>query len=338
MRPGRQPISPTRRGLTLVELLAVIAIIGLLVAMLLPAVQSARESSRRMQCGNNVRQIALAAVSHESSAGRLPPGIIDLPLMGTGWPGHTVFAHLLSRIDQTASFQQYRFDCRNLDPINDPATSVVMPVYQCPSDNAGSRLVQHPPSVQRWSRSNYAFSMGSNTMCIDAQGQSVAHTPASGRTGWNLANDGPFWMATVGRPLAAIRDGTAFTGFFSEVRSGQDDLRGSDVTWDSRGVWAWHSVGSSAYTHRNTPNSSVGDALWANPGQDIQCVVEPGMPCDNTNGIAFDRFHAAARSRHPGGVQVAFADGHVTFYVDATDATLWRALGSATGREPVAAE
>ena len=90
-------------------------------------------------------------------------------------------------------------------------------------------------------------------------------------------------------------------------------------------------VGSSAYTHRNTPNTSVGDAMWANPGQDIECVAEPGMPCDNTHGTAMDQFHAAARSRHPGGVVVTFADGHVSFYSDTVDLAAWQAISTDRG-------
>jgi prepilin-type processing-associated H-X9-DG protein len=324
--------------LTLVELLAVIAIIGLLVALLLPAVQRVRESARRTQCGNNLRQVAAATLGFESSEGRLPPGVVDLPLVGTGAPGHTAFTRILPWLEQGPVFQRYRFDLQNRDPLQDSATSSALSVYQCPSDDAAGRQAVHTFNSVRFSRSNFVFSMGSNTMVRNCNGQSVMHTPAVSRGGWDLTNDGPFWMAVIGRPVAAIRDGLANTAFFSEVRSGHSEAFDSSRVWDVRGLWAWHLAGASAYTHRNTPNSSVGDALWANPGQDVSCTAEPRMPCDNTNGAAFDRFHAAARSRHPGGVQVAFLDGHLAFYADVVDANVWRSIGSATGREPVSAE
>lgn len=100
-------------------------------------------------------------------------------------------------------------------------------------------------------------------------------------------------------------------------------------------MWAWHQMGASSYTHRNTPNSSVGDAMWANPGQDIECVPAANMPCDNTHGTAMDEFHAAARSWHPGGVNVAFVDGHVTFVQDTVDWLIWNRAGSIADGYPV---
>ena len=87
-------------------------------------------------------------------------------------------------------------------------------------------------------------------------------------------------------------------------------------------------MGASGYSHRNTPNSSVGDAGWANFGQDVTCTEGPDMPCDNTHGTQHDEFHAAARSRHPGGVNAVFADGHVIFASNTIDLVIWQRLAS----------
>jgi prepilin-type processing-associated H-X9-DG protein len=156
--------------------------------------------------------------------------------------------------------------------------------------------------------------MGSNTWISD-----VSTTDGS-------LTDGPFRI-NVAVAIADITDGTSNTAMVSEVISGKTtDFAGA--TWDTRGVWGWNMVGSFSYTHRDAPNSSVGDAMWANPGQDVECVPDVDMPCDNTHGTAEDTFHVAARSRHPGGVNVAFCDGHVSFISTVINSNTWRYLGA----------
>ena len=137
------------------------------------------------------------------------------------------------------------------------------------------------------------------------------------------------------RKFAEFEDGLSNTTFGSEVLSGKIDVRPASRIWDARGMWAWSSMGSHCYTHRNTPNSSVGDALWANFGQDVGCTDSPDMPCDNTHGTQFDEFQAAARSRHPGGVNVVFGDGHVIFASDTIDLTIWQRLAAIADGEVI---
>ena len=145
---------------------------------------------------------------------------------------------------------------------------------------------------------------------------------------WIYQLTDPFQIGE-GRKLSDITDGLSKTALASEVISGKHDEQiAGTVESDDRGLWAWHIMGASSYTHRNTPNSGVGDAMWANPSQDIECVHSEQMPCDNTHGTSMDEFQAAARSQHPGGVQVVFADGHVNFMSDTIDVTLWQCLGA----------
>jgi prepilin-type processing-associated H-X9-DG protein len=93
-------------------------------------------------------------------------------------------------------------------------------------------------------------------------------------------------------------------------------------------------LGGSSYTHRNPPNSPVGDALFVGMGATF-CVDRQGAPCDNTAGDVWDRYHAAARSMHPGGVNVAFGDGHGSFVSNTIDLTIWHCLGAMNDGTPV---
>ncbi len=95
----------TRRGFTLVELLVVIAIIGILVALLLPAVQSAREAARRMQCSNNLKQMGLAVHNFHDALNGSPPVHIDEP--GGSRKGSTWCAVILPYLEQTSLYQQF---------------------------------------------------------------------------------------------------------------------------------------------------------------------------------------------------------------------------------------
>ena len=148
-RPSTRPAC--RRGFTLVELLVVIAIIALLMGLLLPAVQGARESARRVQCGNQLRQFALGLQAYHSSFDVLPSGIInrnrDNPqaTASNAWQlvsgPDTWFAEILPRLEQQARYDQFDFSVRPGTPANVNLVAEPMAGVACPSDPRGGSSV-----------------------------------------------------------------------------------------------------------------------------------------------------------------------------------------------------
>ncbi len=304
------------RGFTLVELLVVIAIIGILIALLLPAVQAAREAARRMQCTNNLKQIGLGFLNFEGTFKKLPPG----------WSGERVteivaFMQILPYMEAGAVEHMFDYDYGILDQVNRPALSQQIATYQCPSDDAAGRSWHHTSYDIYFTRSNYVACFGAHSMARNSAGTSVINA-ARGNSG-DLTTDGAF-QPVEGKALRDFVDGTSNTVLASEVCAGQGDEGDSAATpHDARGLWAWPLMGAAIYTHYNTPNTSAPDEMW--PGECVD-MPERNLPC-NWRGTVEDQHYAAARSRHSGGVNAVFVDGHVTFINDTIDIRTWRYLG-----------
>ena len=126
----------TKRGFTLVELLVVVAIIGILIGMLLPAVQQVREAARRTQCLNNLTQIGLAMHNHVFSFGHLPPGVVDTagPIQSVAKGQHVSWTvQLLRFLEQNGIADAFDIEAGTYAAANAPALGVVIPPFQCPS-------------------------------------------------------------------------------------------------------------------------------------------------------------------------------------------------------------
>ncbi len=322
-----------KHGFTLVELLVVIAIIGILIALLLPAVQAAREAARRMQCTNNMKQFGLAIHCFLDVHRKLPTAWTCEPKPLSPHPSyknnsppdqHTVFAQILPFMEQDVLKELFNFEYRTLDDMNREATNHEITSYQCPSDDAqGRKIIAGLSGDRYYSRSNYAVCLGSNTMVINSGG-TIASLAAMGKTfnpNITLDNDGAF-CPCENKKIADLTDGTSHIVLASEVRAGQAD--GGSTGWDTRGWWSWPNMGGCIYTHLTTPNTTIADLMYPS-----ECPPDPpnDMPC-TVNGGSQDEHFAAARSRHPGGVNALFGDGHVSFFNDDIDATVWQWLGS----------
>ncbi|MBN2581255.1 MAG: DUF1559 domain-containing protein, partial [Pirellulales bacterium] len=260
-----------RKAFTLVELLVVIAIIGILIALLLPAIQAAREASRRIKCSNNLKQVGVAMLNYENANRYLPVGYrFCVPGSSNTVIGHPAWVRILGYIE-LGSMKPH------MDPTTSPGTNALLyatqlPVWQCPSDSASGRIARGSGADDTYSRSNYAFCMGSKTLVAKDGGRRVIDCPYS--SSMDLTTNGAFQIG-VERKLKDIRDGTSTSALASEVISGKVDVRGGS-NWDLRGAWAYHSPGASSYMHTYPPNDKTPDQMWT-----VRCVDQPevGLPC-----------------------------------------------------------
>lgn len=319
-------------GFTLVELLVVIGIIGVLIALLLPAVQAAREAARRSQCQNNLRQVGLALLNHQSNRGRFPEGLQSWPWIpaaapaSAGWPGHTALAHALPYLEEGNLHQGYNFKIRSVDRRNQPATAATLPIFICPSDTAAGRRVMLSNGNQaEMSRSNYVLSLGSRYAVTNAKGINAPQSQQNPQI--DYTTDGAFQI-NRGRRVSEFQDGTSKTVLASEVLAGYKEGSASDSNFDTRGLWAFYRMAAWSYTHFAGPNSLTGDKIVG-----TRCFPEPDLPCDNSGQDLLDQQHAVARSRHAGGVAVLFGDGHVDYVTDDIGLNVWRAISTIKGGE-----
>jgi prepilin-type processing-associated H-X9-DG protein len=327
-----------------VELLVVIAIIGILVGLLLPAVQAAREAARRMQCTNSLKQWALGAHNYESTFKALPAGRIDPARGGFRW---SMNASLTPYIEQSNLYNITDFA---LDPNADAAVArAQIPINVCPSDFDRMTNAADPNHAVGTGRTSYHANAGNDTGWILSGSVINLSAGAERANGIFVTNE---WVK-----FAAITDGLSNTALQTEVRigdgnQGQISIPGdifqvnyahADPTPTDRQIlydrcvalqptaatpqWSfdgrfWH-VGNyavSRYNHIMPPNGK-------------SCVVSGSGALNvraNYKGVA-----KTASSRHTGGVNLSQCDGSVRFISQSIDLPTWWALGSRNGGEIV---
>ena len=337
------------RAFTLVELLVVIAIIGVLVALLLPAVQAAREAARRTQCVNNLKQLALGNVTYESAHKKLP-----YSRKTDQWDAYTWTVLILPFIEQSQVYDLYH-DINSDEKINayrpagDPndarkrqAREAQIPSFFCPSDGAPKGNELNDPAWGFW-RGNYRGCTGSTDMYGTVFPPKVAGVDPPGvgcfqtDKGQRQFRDPDLPGNRAGGPpavfvkMAQISDGTSNTMLLSE------GICPTVENWGgSLGSIIYGNMGGALFTGWLTPNSSAPDNIIGPcPGEvgNIGDTEDPTETCTSIaphpgTGPGGELGFAAARSRHPGGVNYARADGSVDFANDGIDVIVWQSIST----------
>ena len=191
----------SQRAFTLVELLVVMAIIGILISLLLPAVQSAREAARRMRCAHNLMQLSIAVQNYESAYEMYPPGVTDSqgPIMNVAQGHHFGWlTRILPYIEQTTTFRHLDFTVSVYDDKNAPVRNLRVPIFRCSSD-------AYYPNTADVAMSNYAGCHHDVEAPIDVD------------------NNGVFFLNSQVR-YEHLEDGSSHTIFIGEKRLSSGDL------------------------------------------------------------------------------------------------------------------
>ena len=330
---------PSSRAFTLVELLVVIAIIGILIGLLLPAIQQAREAARRTQCMNHLRQLGVGVLNFETTHRHLPPSAqVDLSVTSTGnnssWGVH---GRILDHLEE-----ENLQDLINLEAawdFQEPINGMRIAVFQCPSD-PGSYRVRDPGGGKVWLYpTNYGFNMGTW----------FVYDPATKRGG-----DGVFYPNSNLR-LARIIDGTSNTLLCAEVKAWTPYTRnGGPATTDIPNTIAEATAAvASGAQEKNTGHTEWPDGRVHHTGFTATMAPNTFVPFidsdsqqvdadfnswqEGKNGSAGSPTYAmiTSRSYHSGIVQVALVDGSVQSVADSIDLAIWRALATRAGNEVI---
>jgi prepilin-type N-terminal cleavage/methylation domain-containing protein/prepilin-type processing-associated H-X9-DG protein len=319
---------PSRRGgrpraFTLVELLVVIAIIGMLVALLLPAIQSARESGRRTECVNKLKQIGLALLAHDSTLGAFPAGRAgydgsDAPNNNSApcsyRSGTSGFVYILPFLEENGLFKDLSPGVKGgLFPVCEDATTSGWDtptvtralqerpkVFVCPSDTS-QPVYPYPAGSSSYPTGSYALVMGTK-----GPGPPDGYDEATTK----LGNDGMFYYV-VKHTSKQVTDGLSNTIFVGETIANDTD--------DGQNNWMTGSrFCSSLRTTYNPINSP------------------PGTPVSGSLTLYGYTVNGAFGSQHPGGANFAFGDGRVVLISEDVGMNVYQALSTIAGRELVA--
>jgi len=303
-------------GFTLVELLVVIAIIGVLVALLLPAVQQAREAARRMQCGNNLKQMALAMHTYHDVNNTFPIGSNQFNHNGfnnnRGFMGWAI--GILPAIEQQNLFDLYNHNADSLSATNQAVRETFIDTYNCPSDTSTGQ--RHTP--QTGACCSRVFATSSYRGVSGRSNGSRYFDDAGHFNGIDMRDRGVLpALADRGRPMrfADILDGTSNTLAIGEAHT---------TTQLNRATFWAHT-----YTSYALSSITVGYPV---PSFGIT-NYELCRTTANDLGVSDNACKRFFGAHHPGGIQFAKVDGSVTFVADTTDQLILGALATAAGGE-----
>jgi prepilin-type N-terminal cleavage/methylation domain-containing protein/prepilin-type processing-associated H-X9-DG protein len=318
----------SRSAFTLIELLVVIAIIGVLIGLLLPAVQKVREAANRMKCSNNLKQIGLALHNYHDTYQVFPPGQVDSLLQEDAIYAPSTYGfhegwelYILGYIERTADFQFWQSERPTVNTWVIPSqlstpSSLIVPTFNCPSDPlAGKMAIVNEFGTPEGPHSNYVGNAGSTGF---------------GQTAGGTKLNGVLFCKSAVR-ITDISDGTSNTLLASEILLGPDaGATDTYVAGDRRGR-IWNSqMGEQLFSTLYPPNTSNADyAFGCNQSY-------PAAPCVAIGAIAVGSatsYNHSARSKHANGVNALLGDGSVRFVSSAVDAGVWQDCGTRNGGE-----
>jgi prepilin-type N-terminal cleavage/methylation domain-containing protein len=308
----------SRRGFTLVELLVVIGIVGVLVGLLLPAVQSARESARRSHCLNNMRQWGLAMQQYETSRRRFPPGSIGNTAVSGNEDRRTFVVLLWPFLDAQTVLGKYDLTKAFWDPANQEAIDARVPIYYCPSDRAGAWRA----NVYSHARGNYVCNWGNANFYQSEAGYKKASFSAHLVSSAQFIGDA--LRRELGNDAGAFLDGLSNTIFMSETV-----MAANDTDNDVRGSIVNNTAGGPSFMTKNTPNAGTDYCICYGP----RSATYPG-PCVAQVNFDGDGWNSA-RSLHSGGVAAGLGDGSTQFVSDTIALPIWQAYGTIREQEVV---
>jgi prepilin-type N-terminal cleavage/methylation domain-containing protein/prepilin-type processing-associated H-X9-DG protein len=308
---------PGDRGFTLIELLVVIAIIAVLIALLLPAVQSAREAARRIQCTNNLKQLGLAVHNYIDANNAMPLGSFWMRPIAVGGGWRHAYSHLIGMLpflEQAPAYNAFNMSQNIFDDANTTICTLALGMLWCPSDPKASGQyygLAYGSAPIPFRINSYGGNMGSMLWYPNARdGNSTGMVPMDANYNAIVAQSNGVFYYQSSTKLSDITDGTSNTLLMGERAFGK-------LTPDVINCYMWWPSG--------TLSDSLACAMWPiNPQNRI-------INANNADQVGFSAFITGFSSFHPGGANMGFCDGSVRFIKDTINT--WQ-ISPATGLPP----